>query len=62
METLNKDLKWKHPLVDDNLNGKQPPAMLRVSLTGWDNDEEPGNQVPTKSSYSTEIFHRSPAF
>ena len=29
---------------------------------GWDNDGEPGNQVPTKSSYSTEIFCWSPAF
>ena len=33
-----------------------------VQMAGWDNDGEPGNQVPTKSSYSTEIFGRSPAF
>ena len=29
---------------------------------GWDNDGEPRNQVPTKSSFSTEILYRSTAF
>ena len=29
---------------------------------GWFNDREPGNQVLTKSSSSSEIFCRSPAF
>ena len=29
---------------------------------GWDNHGEPGNQVPTKSSFSTEILSWSPAF
>ena len=36
--------------------------LEHIYLPGWDNNGEPGNQVPTKSLYSTKILHGSPSF
>ena len=37
-------------------------TQFKIKAYFRDNDGEPGNQAPTKSSYSTDIFGRSPLF
>ena len=57
--TINSKLSIAKAKSEEILKICNDPLII---ASGWDYDGEPGKQVPTKSSSSTEIFCRSPAF